>query len=125
MLRRLPTTLQLAQEDVSELIAELEEEKLQLRIQSQRKNLIRSSTRLESGKTDKGNLAEPISVDSSFQISPLDGKRLQLNPSDGPPTATPNWANRQDTNANSGSATAASGSANTEANPFYNREGRM
>lgn len=121
MLRRPPTTLKLAQEDVSELIAELEEEKLQLRIQSQRKNLIRSSTRLESGKTDNGNLAEPISVDSSFQISPLDGKRLQLDPSDGPPTATPNWANRQDANANS-NVIAASASVNTEANPFYNRE---
>lgn len=119
MLRRPPTTLQLSQDDVAELIAELEEEKLQLRIKSQRKNLTRSSTRLEPGITEERNLAEPANLDSSFQISPLDGKRLQLDPADGPPSASLNWSNRQ----NVGMNTSGNGT-NVEGNPFYNSQGR-
>lgn len=113
MLRRPPTTLQLSQDDVAELIAELEEEKLQLRIQSQRKNLIRSSTRLESGSVDDGNLAEPSNFDSSFQISPLDGKRLHAEGTEGIPAATLNWSNRQD---------ARSSATSLERNPFRNSQ---
>lgn len=93
MLRKAPTTLQLAQEDVSELIAELEEEKLQQRIQSQRKNLIRSSTRVESGKSDDIGLSEPVGIDTSFQISPLDGKRLPMELSEGAPRTSSHWSN--------------------------------
>lgn len=111
--------MQLSQDDVAELVAELEEEKLQLRIQSQRKNLIRSSTRLESGTVDDGNLVEPASIDSSLQISPLDGKRLHAEASDGLPTATLNWSNRQKVNSNVNGST-----ANGEGNPFYNSQSR-
>lgn len=120
MLRRPPTTLQLSQDDVAELIAEVEEEKLQLRIQSQRKNLIRSSTRLESGTVDDGNLAEPAGIDSSFQISPLDGKRLHAEASDGLPTATLNWSNRQNVDPNVSGNT-----NNAEGNPFYSSQSRQ
>lgn len=109
--------MQLSQDDVAELIAELEEEKLQLRIQSQRKNLTRSSARLEPDNVEDRKLTGPVSVDSSFQISPLDGKRLQLDPTDGAPSASVNWANRQTSNAG------ASGS-NVEGNPFYNSQSR-
>lgn len=118
MLRRPPTTLQLSQDDVAELIAELEEEKLQLRIQSQRKNLTRSSTRLEPGTTEGRSLTEPASVDSSFQISPLDGKRLQLDPTDGAPSASLNWSNRQNVETN-----AAGNGSTVDGNPFYNSQG--
>ncbi|QLQ80537.1 hypothetical protein HG537_0D05380 [Torulaspora globosa] len=109
MLRRPPTTLQLSQDDVAELIAELEEEKLQLRIQSQRKNLTRSSARLEPDTDEGRKSTESTSIDSSFQISPLDGKRLQPDPTDGAPSASVNWANRQP-------------NANAEGNPFYNSQ---
>lgn len=138
MLRRPPTTLQLAQDDVAELIAELEEEKLQQRIQSQRKNLIRSSTRVDSGKSDEGRLFEPAGIDSSFQISPLDGKRLPLELSEGPPRASSHWSNNNRpnnskvptpgiNNNNSNNATNVENAGlnttnpNTEGNPFYNQ----
>lgn len=119
--------LKLSQDDVTELIAELEEEKLQLRIQSQRKNLIRSSTRIDSEIIDDGNLAEPAAIDSSFQISPLDGKRLQLSPSDGPPAATLNWSNRQNLEPHT-TTTRNQGATNTtsiDGNPFYNNQGQV
>ncbi|GAV54184.1 hypothetical protein ZYGR_0AK06860 [Zygosaccharomyces rouxii] len=137
MLRRPPTTLQLAQDDVSELIAELEEEKLQQRIQSQRKNLIRSSTRVESGRSDDGGLSEPVGVDSSFQISPLDGKRLPVELSEGPPRASSHWSNNNrpnkvpnpginnNNNSNSNNNAELAGlnttNPNTEGNPFFNQ----
>ncbi|CDH09070.1 uncharacterized protein ZBAI_00854 [Zygosaccharomyces bailii ISA1307] len=126
MLRRPPTTLKLTQDDVSELIAELEEEKLQQRIQSQRKNLIRSSTRVDIGKRDDGRLSEPPTVDTNFQISPLDGKRLALELSDGPPRANSQWSNNHLSKGatpreNAEGATLNNTSPNTEGNPFYNQ----
>lgn len=138
MLRRPPTTLQLAQDDVSELIAELEEEKLQQRIQSQRKNLIRSSTRVESGRSDDAGLSEPVGFDSSFQISPLDGKRLPLEVSEGPPRASSYWSNNNrpnkvpvpgtnnnsnnnGSNINAEMAGLNTTNPNTEGNPFFNQ----
>lgn len=126
MLRRPPTTLKLAQDDVSELIAELEEEKLQQRIQSQRKNLIRSSTRVEMGKTEDGRIPEAVPIDSNFQISPLDGKRLPVDLSEGPPRASSTWpSNQLGKDRASGDNPPGAGlnttNPNTEGNPFYNQ----
>ena len=110
MLRRPPTTLQLDQEDVADLIAELEEEKLQLQIKSQRMNLVRSST----GITDTNN--ERISSEhdkepGSFQVSPLAMKKQAVQ--------SPNIS-VSDTNALLNRDTETRNNQNIDFNPFYN-----
>lgn len=89
MLRTPVTTLKLTSDDVGELIAELEEKKLQQIITTQRKNVLRTSTRVDGGagtvqlqeneRPTKPNnaddsLDEPIQVDSFIHESPLDNK---------------------------------------------------
>lgn len=88
MLRRPVTTLKLSSDDVSDLIAELEEKKLQKIINSQRQNVLRTSTRVDGGSgtvqvqenerpsqpiADE-SLDDPIPVDSFIHASPLDNK---------------------------------------------------
>ncbi|KAL3232945.1 Anaphase-promoting complex APC subunit CDC26 [Nakaseomyces bracarensis] len=89
MLRRPLTTLKLTSDDVSGLIAELEDQKLQQMIDTQRKNVMRSSTRIDgvsgtvqlqenersiqSNEVDE-TLDDPIPVDSFIHASPLDNK---------------------------------------------------
>lgn len=128
MLRRTPTTVELGQEDVAELIAELEEQKLQLRIQSQRKNLVRSTLTASangSGKEASEDIEPESSGETSVQISPLDGKRLQLEQSEGPPTATLSWSNRQAPNREREREQGrtrdlgATGDSHSEENPFF------
>lgn len=120
MLRRAATTVQLGQEDVADLIAELEEEKLQLRIQSQKKNLVRSGTAANMTSASSKTLGEDLepgsSEDNSVQISPLNGKRSEVDQIEvGPPTASLSWSNRHIRNHDRDRENGRYG----EENPFY------
>ncbi|CCC70249.1 hypothetical protein NCAS_0E01790 [Naumovozyma castellii] len=106
MIRRPASTLQLSPDDVSELIKELEEQKLQRKIQAQRVNLKQALVSENELPTLNNMQTE---VDSSFQRSPLNNKRL--------PVTYDNIAGVQEIPENS-----IRNNNNNNNNPFYHHE---
>ncbi|CCE62297.1 hypothetical protein TPHA_0C01410 [Tetrapisispora phaffii CBS 4417] len=121
MLRKAATTLQLEEHDVTELIAELEEEKLQVQLQSQRKNLLRTSTEnnyngladssinsinqeVQTSQLRNGEMSNQTA--SLFQTSPIDNTKHY-------PSIPERSVDTKNSNNNQ--------NHNNEYNPFYNQ----